>query len=333
MSIVILHNVPSEASAWQESDRGVQDQVSDVASGLNALGAPFRVAGVRFLADLPRVLARHPGATVFNLVEALQGAISDFNMVPAVCAALGHRCTGADTSNLLLTFHKGLAKHCLASRQIETPAGLEVAKDQLPFETAPFAPPWIVKPLCADGSEGIREDSVTSDPAQVGFLVRRIHDTCRCAALVEEYIAGREFGVSLLEGPDGVQAMPVAEIDFSLFPKNRPAIVDYAVKWVPGTIPDVISPRRIPADIPETLSDRIQSTARRAWQAAGCSGFARVDFRMSVKGRLCVMEINSNPDLSARGAFRAAISAAGVSWPHCLVRILDAAHGRRPPGQ
>jgi len=325
VGIVILHNLTSETAAWRESDTGVNDQVSEAASGLRALGVSCRTAGVRRLADIPAAVSSTPSAIVFNLVEALDDSISDFNLVPAVCKALGMRCTGAGTPNLLLTFDKGLTKHCLSCRGIPVPEGVEIHSGAVPEAGTLSPPPWIVKPLRADGSEGILDDAVTSDPSKADFLVRRIRDSCGCPALVEKFIEGSEFGVSLLEGAEGVEAMPVSEIDFSLFPNSRPQIVDYAVKWVPGTVPGVVSPRRIPAHIPPDLSDRIRETARRAWLAAGCAGYARIDFRMDREGRLFVIEVNSNPDVSARGAFRAAIKAAGITWPQCLVRILDAA--------
>jgi D-alanine-D-alanine ligase len=325
VAIVILHNLPSETASWRESDAGVEDQVSEVASGLRALGVSCRIAGVRRLADIPGAVAPTPSAIVFNLVEALEGDISDFNLVPAVCRALGMRCTGAGTQNLLLTFDKGLAKHSLSGQGIRVPDGIEIHSGAVPEADNLPPPPWIVKPLRADGSEGILDDAVTADHSRIGFIARRIRDQCGCPAMVEEFIEGSEFGVSLLAGPGGAEAMPVSEIDFSLFPGGRSRIVDYAVKWVPGTVPGVVSPRRVPAHIAPELAASIQETARRAWLAAGCAGYARVDFRMDVEGRLFVIEINSNPDVSARGAFRAAIKAAGITWPQCLVRILDAA--------
>ena len=42
-------------------------------------------------------------------------------------------------------------------------------------------------------------------------------------AFAEEFIEGREFNLALLIGPDGVEVMPPAEIDFSAFPAENPA--------------------------------------------------------------------------------------------------------------
>jgi len=322
-SVLVLHNVPREESAWHESEFGVLAEVGAAVEGLTALGIPHRVAGVRRLSDIPATLGFGREECVFNLVQSLEGDIHDFNLVPAVCRSHGRRCTGSSSENLLLTFNKARTKAVLADSGIITPAGLTVEPGAaIPACDALPPPPWIVKPDQADGSEGIEVDSIAQDTSSLDRLVKRVHGRFSQQALVEHFIDGREFNVSLLAMDGDVEAMPVSEIDFGLMPPGRPRIVDYAVKWVKGTIPGVVSPRRVPAPIPSELSGRIRDIARRTWLATGCRGYARVDFRMNVSGDVFVIEVNANPDISSQAAFPAAVAAAGIPWKHAVARIL-----------
>ena len=55
-----------------------------------------------------------------------------------------------------------------------------------------------------------------------------------CAALIEEYIEGREIYVGVL-GNDKPEALPPVELDLSRLPKNMPRIAGREVQWDKGT--------------------------------------------------------------------------------------------------
>ena len=187
----------------------------------------------------------------------------------------------------------------------------------------------IVKPLCADGSEGIDGASLVRDPAgHLAQAVARVHAHDNQSALIEAFVEGREFNLSLLETAGRVEVLPLAEIDFTLFPPGRPHIVDYAVKWVPGTIPGKISPRRVPACAEHSVAERLRETALAAWRACGCNDYIRVDFRVDQAGRPFVLEVNANPDISPNAGFPACLAAAGIIFPDFVARMLRNASRR-----
>jgi len=56
-----------------------------------------------------------------------------------------------------------------------------------------------------------------------------------------------------------------------------------------------------PAKIDNETRKRIEETARSAFKLFGCSGYARVDLRMSHSGELKVLEVNPNPIVTGYG--------------------------------
>jgi D-alanine-D-alanine ligase len=329
--VLVLYNLPSHEHAFRAacgaSDDGVMHAVKHVADALADSGIPARVAGVRRLTDLPAALAAGSEPVVFNLVERLDGGPHDVNAVPAVCRALGRACTGGDMANLCLTLDKALAKARLAAHGVPVAPGLVIPTGAPIPDTLP-ADPWIVKPLCAGGSEGIQPASLVRDRTHLEPAVARIHSQFEQDALVETFIEGREFNLAVIERQGAPWPLPVAEIDFSLFPPNRPHLVDYDVKWQPGTIAGQVSPRRVPADIPPDLTARLHDLACRAWHACGCSDYIRVDTRMDAAGSIYVLEVNANCDLCPLAGLPAALAAAGIPFPTFVLDMVANARNR-----
>jgi len=332
--VLILYKRPlasgEPGSDFAESDAGVLHEVEAVEAALRAHGRPVRRVGVWRLRDIPAALAAGTEPIVFNLVERLDDFITAFNFVPVICEALGRSCTGGSSDALSLTLDKWLAKARLrafgvgVADAIMLPPGAAIDPALLP----PF--PLIVKPLASGGSEGIDSTlSVARDLASLERAATWIHKQFEQPALAECYIEGREFNVSLIERNGTIEAMPVSEIDFSLFPEGRPPIVDYAVKWVPGTIPGHVSPRKVPADLDAETAARLKAEAVKAWHACGCRDYARIDFRMDRQGRTYVLEVNVNPDIEPLAGLPASIKAAGISFDQFVMTIVANAERRR----
>ena len=325
--VLILHNLPSQEPLFREhcgaSDTGVMNAVQHVINALLALQVPHRVAGVRRLTDLPAVFASGTEPVVFNLVERLDGGANDCNCVPAVCQAFGRACTGGTTESLVLTLDKDLAKARLAAHGIRVPAGVVVAIGEPPPATLPDGP-LFVKPLSSDGSEGIDAGSLVHDKrTQLGAAITRVHQRLGQSALIESYINGREFNLAVIEQAGTAVPLPVAEIDFSRFPVDRPHFVDYELKWTPGTIGGLASPRRVPAEIDAATSARLQALACRAWNVCGCQDYARIDTRMDVAGHVYVLDVNVNCDLSPLAGLPAALTAAGISFAAFVKQMIE----------
>ncbi len=328
--VLILHNAPdprADAGGHRASDAGVMDQVAAVTAALKRLGTPCRIATVRRLDDIPVALAAGPESVVFNLVESLRPSPDAMVWTPAVCQAMGRACTGSDSRALLVTQDKTLTKRILADANVPVPRAVSIHPGcAVPVADLPDFP-VIVKPVATDASEGIDADAVVSEPGPaLDAAVARVHSRFRQPALVEQFIDGREFNVALLQDETGLRVLPLAEIRFDDFPPDKPRIVDYDAKWNEASFACRHTPRQIPAALTEPDADALRQTALAAWHAACCLDFARVDMRMDHRGRIYVLEINVNPDLSPDAGFAAALTAADIPF-HVFVErmILNAA--------
>ena len=190
--------------------------------------------------------------------------------------------------------------------------------------------PVIIKPLQTDASEGIDPASVitNNDNDKIAVVIKKIHDTFRQPAIVEQFIDGREINVAILREGENIRIMPLAEIDFSAFPPDKPRIVDYAAKWIKESFEYKNTPRKIPADLPKTTADLIKNYAMTAWQAVGARDYIRVDFRLDAELNPYILEINANPDISPDAGFTAAIKAARIYYERFIRIILENAWNR-----
>ena len=323
--ILILHNAPrGSGGEHAESDAGVLAEVAHVRAALAALDVPGRVVPVRTLRDVGRRLRAAPEQCVVNLVESLEGAAGDACLVPAACSALGKAWTGGGTRCQFLALDKWQSKCALRAAGVSVPDGIVVAPGRLAACRLDVPRPVIVKPLSADASEGIEAASVFPAHAAdaVRERVRRIHEQFRQPALVEDYVDGRELNVSVIADGGTLKVLPVAEIDFSAFPRGKPRIVDYRAKWVEDSFEYTHTPRRIPARLDGTTVRRARAAAVAAWLCLECRDYARIDMRLSRGGELFVMEVNPNPDVSPDAGFPAALQAAGLPFADFVAMLL-----------
>jgi D-alanine-D-alanine ligase len=289
-----------------------------VARSLVRLGyATDIIALAPSLRGLDALRARRP-LLIFNLVDAVGGNCRLAPMVPARLDALGLPYTGAGTNAWLDTLSKLGTKRKLAHAGLPTPDWSEAGGDLVPDAN------FIIKPVWEHGSLGIDPASVVfgRDAAKV-ILERTLRWNTEHFA--ERYIDGREFAVGMMEGPYGVEVLPLQETIFQGFDDGRPLITCYHAKWTPGSQPYVGTPRRfgIEQDKPALAAELIR-LALACWDLFDLSGYARVDFRVDCAGAPFILEVNMNPCLSADAGFAAAALEAELSYDEMISRLVEA---------
>lgn len=336
--VLILYNSPRDLGSGVyrggESDAGVLAEKQAVSEALAGTGAVHRAKGIGGLEELPGILAESVEPVVFNLVEELPGGPdASSNHVPAVCRAFGKAVTGCDTSCQLLAQDKWRTSAVLKAAGVPVPAGKMVPVGSVFSPVGAMHGPFIVKPCARDASEGIGETSVFPEEGpSLHEAVRQIHEHFNQAALVEQYVGVREFNISIFQQAGEVRILPIAEIDFSTFEPGRARIVDYAAKWQGDSFQYKNTRRVIPAPVGEALAARIREVSLAAWRAIDCRDYARVDIRADNDGKIFVLEVNPNPDISPDAGFSAALAAAGVRFEEFVETMVTNAFRRRVPG-
>lgn len=318
--VAVVYGAVAADAAPDEQD--VLVEVDTVQQALTSLG--FAPVAVPLTLDLEaarqRLLHLRP-AFVFNLVESVEGLGRLIHLAPALYESLGLPYTGAGSEAMYLTSNKPLAKRLLAAAGIATPEGVEPATQGL---SAPgFAGPYIVKSVWEHASIGIDESSVVEDARKVAAIARKRQRRFGGEWFAERFIDGREFNLSLLGGPDGVELLPPAEMLFVDYPAGKRRIVDYAAKWHSGSFEFCNTVRRFEFDETDRpLLAQLEDVARTCWRLFGLGGYARVDCRVDAAGKPWVLEINVNPCLSPDAGFAAAAARRGLDLAAVLRRII-----------
>lgn len=329
--LILHHALPPPGSCQSvESDAGVMEEVRAVSEALTDLTVPFRIIAVESLTALTAILQKAPERLIFNLVENFPGLPADAMQVPILCEAFGKECTGNDSTSQVLALDKWRTKAVLKAAGLPVPGGIIIPPGHRASMSAALPPPpWIVKPLFADASEGIHASSViNSGMANLLKAVARVHREFNHPALVEQFFGTREINISVMQAGKTVKTLPVAEIEFRDFGNNRPRIVDYAAKWHTDSFEYKNTVRVIPAIINKTTTRHLEEAALAAWHTMGCRDYARVDFRLDDAGKFVILEINPNPDISPDSGFAAALSARRIPYPEFVNKVCENALSR-----
>lgn len=187
-----------------------------------------------------------------------------------------------------------------------------------------FSYPVIVKPVNLGSSVGIslannRSELKTSMDTAFGYAPR---------VLVEPAVQNlREINCAVLGDIDGAEASACEE------PVTSHEILDFSDKYISnagktgGEKSGMSSlKRRLPAELPDGMTERVQELAVKTFKALGCSGVARIDFLNDKEsGTLFVNEINTIPGSLAFYLWEAA----GVKFDALLDRMIDLAFKRQ----
>jgi D-alanine-D-alanine ligase len=333
MKIALAYNDDHGLAAGEADDsigvEGVLDQVQAIEQTCVDLGWETRRVPVgRDLALAVESLQSRRTDVVFSMVESVAGESRLEAAMAYVLEWLDLPYTGSPPLALALALDKPLARAVLAGAGVKVPRGVVLERGAETLDGLAF--PVIVKPAREDGSHGIRSASVAEHEAAARERAHYVIERYAQPALVEEFLDGREFNVSLLGPPDAPRVLPLREIRYTL-PPELPRLMGYEAKWRPDTVE---YRETLPAtvDDPPELVESIASAARAAYAAIGVRDYGRVDIRLDRDGAPTVLEVNPNPDIVPTGnvGFAATALEAGLSFPDLIGFIVEQALARRP---
>ena len=264
---------------------------------------------------------------VFNIAEGLHGPSREAQ-IPAMLEMLQIPYLGSDPLTLGICLDKARAKEILAHNRIRT-APFTVVRSMEDFEEMRVRFPSMVKPLHEGSSKGIYNSSVVRTPKELEREVRTVLSTYGEPALVEEFLAGREFTVALLGNGEDVRVLPIVEIQFDALPAGMNPIYSYEAKWIWDSSEKPLEIFECPATLEPALQDEIASLCVNAYRVLGCRDWSRIDVRLDAAGRAHIIEINPLPGILPKpednSCFPKAARAAGMSYNQLINAVLDIA--------
>jgi D-alanine-D-alanine ligase len=293
----------------------------DVIETLREIGHEVRVLGTHDdLKDIRTTAEDFKPHIVFNLMEAFAGVTTFDQNVVSYLELLRLPYTGCNPRGLILARDKALSKKLLAYHRIPVPEFIVVRPGRKPQLTKRMQFPVIVKSLFFEASAGISQASVVESEDQLARRVTFIHENLGTAAIVEQFVDGRELYVGVI-GNERLDAFPVWEMSFDKMADNRWRIATERVKWsTQYQKRHGIMTERATLE-PEAI-ERIQKVAKRAYRALDLNGYARIDFRLDEEGRPFVLEANPNPNLAYGEDFAESAEVSGLTYERLLDRIL-----------
>ncbi len=271
---------------------------------------------------------------VFNIAEGLRGELREAQ-IPAMLEMLGLPYTHSGALASAITLDKTLTKKIWLYHGLPTPRFVSVGFKEKPYvENLPF--PVLVKPNAEGSSKGVFNDNIVEEPDRLVSKIREIRKSYGNGVIVEEFLEGREFTVSVLGNPGvgkGVYILPIVEQNFDIFPSSMRRLASYEAKWFfEDTLPDPTVAYHCPAPIDASLEKLITQLSIKAFTVLGCRDIARVDLRCDSERKPHLLEINTLPGMmpssNVVSYYPVAARAAGWNFTRMIGQIITHARER-----
>lgn len=310
LKVAVLMGGPSaEHEISLKSGCGVVEALSRLGWEAKGLVIPKSVTSEDALAATRLMLQREASDVVFI---ALHGPFGEDGTVQELCEELHVAYTGSNAQASQLGMDKVASRLRFVQEGLHVPAWqmVEATQHDLGSTLRSVPLPAVVKPTNQGSSVGISIVRTAEElKAAVTYAATFDH-----RVLIEQFIAGRELTVGILEH----EALPVVEIQSSR------SFFDYTAKYTPGLTRYVV-----PADLDQALATQIQRAGLRAHHALGCQHFSRIDLLLNEEARPIILEANTIPGLTMTSLLPKAAASVGIAYETLCERVILMAVQRR----
>jgi len=252
--------------------------------------------------NLPKVfndLLKSDVDIVFNVAERINDSSLLEPHAASILDVLQIPYTGSSPFTLSLCIDKIRVKKLLNYHNIPTPLW-DYAYTMDDDLRSDFKYPLIVKPANTDNSIGITNDSVVTTDKQLKKQMEKIIKEIGRPALIEEYIEGDEYDVSIVGSEeDDLRVLPLSRSVFDKMPKGYWHIYPFEAKWSTDPVYDkCITIQRPPKNISRRLASLISEIALDTYNILDCHDYGRVEVRVDKNGNPYVLELNPNPSIN-----------------------------------
>lgn len=242
---------------------------------------------------------------VFN---ALHGMYGEDGCVQGLLDLMQIPYTHSGRLASALAMDKVRAKEMFKSAGLDVPKGRRITKKEiLNGELTDGA--FVLKPVENGSSVGVHifKDGATGNPFKNKVFPYGDDESL----MIEEYIAGREMTVAVMD----TQALGVLEI----IPTDN--FYDYEHKYADGGARHIV-----PANIPQKDYDLMMEMALKAHQVLGCRGISRSDFRYDdtvSPARCVILETNTQPGMTPTSLVPDIARYKGLSYQDIVVWMVE----------
>jgi len=211
--------------------------------------------------------------------STLHGTFGEDGGMQRLLDAAGFTYAGCDAAASELTMDKTRTKQAAAAKGVRVADAVVFSADKKPTAEAVVArlgENAVVKPNNEGSSVGL---ALTATRAE---LAKKLSEITRGSWLIEPRLIGRELSIGVLGG----RAMGVVEI------RPKSGVYDFTSKYTKG-----LTEYFAPAPRDGTQTAEVQRAAETAFAACGCRDYARVDFILTAKDGLFLLEINTLPGM------------------------------------
>jgi D-alanine-D-alanine ligase len=273
------------------------------ATALRASG--YRVSEIDVDRNIAQALGKLRPDVCFN---ALHGPIGEDGNIQGLLNIMGIPYTHSGVQASSIAMDKPRAKQIFARAGLRCPEGQVCSlQDTLAGDT--YDPPYVIKPIDQGSSVGVH----IVRPGD-NYLPMVADWPYGDQVLIEKFIAGRELTVGVFDG----EALCVTEIT------SDHGFYDYEAKYEEGG-----SVHLVPAPLPDAVTAEALATAVQAHALLGCRSVTRSDFRYDdtsgSDGDLYLLEINTQPGMTATSLVPEQAAFRGISFPDLVSRMVEEA--------
>ena len=235
---------------------------------------------------------------IFN---ALHGGIGENGKIQAWLDKNNIKYTGSGAVASSLCMDKAASKEIAKRNGIETPDWQLIQKAT---QKVKISLPFVVKPNDQGSTVGlsiVKNDQFIQSAIDLAFQ----HGN---KVIIEKFISGRELTMPIINE----DAYPIVEIN----PKNN--YYDYECKYTPG-----MSEYSCPANLEQSLVEKIESNTIKLFQKFDCSVYARADYILDKSGVPYFLEMNTLPGMTSTSLLPKSAYARGQSFQKLIRYIIE----------
>ena len=238
---------------------------------------------------------------VFNI---LHGGIGENGVLQGALEQMGIPYTGCGVMASAITLDKFRTKLLWQAVGLPTAEMVVIKKGQAVNSSeiiAKLGLPVFVKPSSEGSSVGVFKVKTEAE------LQPAIEAALKFDNIVEEFLAGAEYSVPVLDGEvlPAVQVIPEGEF------------YDYHAKYISDNTQYVV-----PALSDERQAE-VAKIVKQAFDVVGCRGWSRIDVMEDANGQFRLVEVNTCPGMTSHSIFPKSANTVGLSFEQLVEKVLE----------